>query len=138
MSYQLCPDSNVTFHLDAGMGINAASENKEAARVFLEWMTSPALAEELANQLPGFFPIHTQAPAIENAHANEFLALNEGRGLDVRWAWPVLLDGSPDGYSLMQSGAIGVANGSLTPQEAADALQTGLAEWLEGAQNCAQ
>ena len=57
-------------------------------------------------------------------------------GLDVRWAWPVLLDGSPDGYSLMQAGAVGISNGTTTPQEAADALQAGLAEWYEPAQNC--
>lgn len=128
----------VTFHLDAGMGINAASDNKEAAKLFLEWMTTPEFAALFANELPGFFPIHTQAPEVENPHAAAFLALNEGRGLDVRWAWPVLLDGAPDGYSLMQNGAIGVINGDMTPQEAADALQEGLAQWFEPAQNCGQ
>ncbi|MCP4167412.1 MAG: extracellular solute-binding protein, partial [Chloroflexi bacterium] len=131
-------DEHVTFHLDAGMGMNAASENKEAAKLFLEWMASDELAQLLANELPGFFPIHVNAPAVENEHANTFLGLNEGRGLDVRWAWPVLLDGSPDGYALMQSGAVDIVNGNATAQEAADALQEGLAQWLEAAQNCAQ
>ena len=31
----------VTFHLDAGMGMNAATEHPEEARLFLEWMTTP-------------------------------------------------------------------------------------------------
>ncbi len=126
----------VTFHLDAGMGINAASENQEAARTFLEWMTTADFATLLGNELPGFFPIHNQAPPLDNEHAATFIGFNEGRETDVRWAWPVLLDGAPDGYTLMQNGAIAVINGDMTPQEAADALQDGLAEWYEPAQTC--
>ena len=75
---------------------------------------------------------------LENPYANTFLALNEGRGLDVRWAWEGLLDGAPDGYTLMQNGALGVISGDLTAQEAADALQEGLAQWFEPAQTCGE
>ena len=130
----------VTFHLDAGMGLNAAAspEKKEAAKKFLEWMTTEEFAGLLAGQLPGFFPIRTVAPAVENPHAAAFLALNEGAGLDVRWAWEKLLDGAPDGYTLMQDNSIAVLNGEMTAQEAADALQAGLAQWFEPAQTCAQ
>ncbi len=126
----------VTFHLDAGMGVNAASPNKEAAKTFLEWMTTPEFAKLLANQLPGFFPISNNPPAPDNAHAAEFLALNEGAGLDIRLAWEKLLDGQPDGYTLMQDHAIAVLAGTETAQQAADALQEGLAQWFEPAQNC--
>jgi len=126
----------VSFHLDAGMGLNATSEHKEEAKIFLDWLASDELPPLLASELPGFFPIQTKAPTIDNEHANTFLALNEGRGPDVRWAWPVLLDGDPDGYILMLNGAVGIINGTTTPQEAADALQEGLAQWLEAAQNC--
>lgn len=129
-------DAHVTFHLDAGMGLNAASEHKEEAKLFLEWMSTPEFAAMVGNELPGFFPISNVAPELDNAHAAEFLALNEGRGTDVRWAWEGLLDGTPDGYTLMQDHAIAVLNGTETPQEAADALQAGLAEWFEPAQNC--
>ncbi len=130
-------DQHVTFHLDAGMGLNAASENQEAAKVFLDWLSGPQLAELLAAELPGFFPAHEEIPVVENEHAATFLGFNEtAAGLDVRWAWPVLLDGSPDGYTLMQAGAVGISNGTTTPQEAADALQAGLAEWYEPAQGC--
>lgn len=128
----------VTFHLDAGMGLNNASQQKDAARKFLEWMTTPEFAKLMANQLPGFFPISNNPPAPDNPHAAEFLALNEGRGLDVRLAWEKLLDGQPDGYTLMQENAIAVLNGSKTAQEAADALQEGLAQWYEPAKNCQQ
>ncbi len=128
----------VTFHMDAGMGLNAASEYKDEARLFLEWMTTSEFAKLMADNLPGFFPISSEPVTLENPYANTFLALNEGRGLDVRWAWEGLLDGSPDGYTLMQNGALGIISGDLTAQEAADALQEGLAEWFEPAQTCGE
>lgn len=128
----------VTFHMDAGMGLNAASPNQDAARLFLEWMTTAEFAKLMADNLPGFFPISTEPVTLENPFANTFLALNEGRGLDVRWAWEGLLDGAPDGYTLMQNGALGVISGDLTPQQAADALQDGLAQWFEPAQTCGE
>ncbi len=128
----------VTFHLDAGMGLNAASAHKDEAKLFLEWMATPEFATLLADNLPGFFPISKNTVSLQNEHANTFLSLNEGRGLDVRWAWEGLLDGQPDGYTLMQNGALAVIAGSQTPQEAADALQTGLAEWFAPAQSCGQ
>ncbi len=128
----------VTFHMDAGMGLNAAApeKNKEAAKKFLEWMSTAEFAKLMADTLPGFFPISSNEVTLENEHANAFLALNQGRGLDVRWAWEGLLAGQPDGYTLMQNGALGVIAGTLTPQQAADELQNGLAQWFEPAQNC--
>jgi len=74
------------------------------------------------------------AVSIDNSHANNFLKLNEGRGTDVRWVWPNLLDGEPSGYLLMQENSIGVITGEMTPQEAADRLRNGLAEWYPPAQ----
>jgi raffinose/stachyose/melibiose transport system substrate-binding protein len=118
------------------MGLNADSPHKEEAREFLEWMTTSECAELLGNELPGFFPMHRNPPTLSNEHANAFLALNEGRGTDVRFAWEKLRDGSPDGYALMQDGAMAVLRGEQTPQEAADALQAGLAKWFEPAQEC--
>ena len=128
----------VTFHADAAIGLNAASEHKNESRVFLEWLTTQEVAELLGNELPGFFPLHKEAPTLSNKHANAFLALNEGRGTDVRWAWPMLIDGLPDGYALMQNGAVKVLSGDSSPQEAADALQYGLAQWFEPAQQCSK
>ncbi len=87
------------------------------------------------NLLPGFFSINKDAPAPSDPHAAEFFALNQGRETDVRWAWE-LLGGSPDGYTLMQDNAIAVLNGEETPQQAADALQEGLAQWFEPAKTC--
>ncbi len=126
----------ITFHLDAGMGLNAHSTHKAEARQFLEWMTTPEFAALMGNELPGFFPMHTDVPRLDNAHANAFLGLNADRGADVRFAWEAIRDGSPDAYSLMQRAALAVLNGEETPRRAADSLQAGLAQWYPPAQTC--
>jgi raffinose/stachyose/melibiose transport system substrate-binding protein len=128
----------VTFQLDAGMGMNVASQHKPEARLFLEWMTTPEFARLMGDELPGFFPMSRQAPALENAHANAFLALNKSRGTDVRFVWEKLVEGSPSGYDLVQDGAVAVLKEEQTPQQAAEALQAGLAQWFEPAQRCSR
>lgn len=127
----------VTFHLDVGIGLNAASSHQAKARTFLAWMTTPEFGQLLGNGLPGFFPMHRQAPTLTDEHANAFLALNQGRGTDIRFSWEKLGNGSPDAYTLIQQGAEAVLRGEMTPQQAADALQAGLAQWFEPAQTCA-
>jgi raffinose/stachyose/melibiose transport system substrate-binding protein len=128
----------VTFHLDVGIGLNAACGHKDEARVFLEWMTRPEFGALLGDEMPGFFPMHHDPPSLENRHANAFLALNEGRGTDIRFVWEKLGARKPSGYSLVQAGALDVINGTRTPQQAADALQEGLATWYEPARTCDQ
>jgi raffinose/stachyose/melibiose transport system substrate-binding protein len=126
----------VTFHLDVAIGLNAASRHPAAARAFLTWMTTPVFGELLGNEMPGFFPMHRAALELDNGHANDFLALNQDRGTDIRFAWEMLRDGTPSGYDLMQEGALAILRGEQTPQEAADHLQAGLAEWFIPAQTC--
>jgi len=128
--------SIVTFHLDAGMGLNAASTHKEEARLFLTWMATPEFGALLGDQLPGFFPMHTQVPSLNNKHANEFLKLNDGRDTDIRFTWEKISDGSPDAYTLVMNGSIAVANDEQTPQQAADLLQSGLEKWYIPAIEC--
>ncbi len=126
----------VTFHLDAGMGLNSASIYQKEARQFLEWMTTPEFGSLMGNELPGFFPMHNTPIRLENSHANAFLALNQGRGTDVRFVWEKLRDGTPSAYDLVEAGTVGVVNGTLTPRQAADRLQEGLEQWFGPAQTC--
>jgi raffinose/stachyose/melibiose transport system substrate-binding protein len=128
----------VTFQLDAGMGLNAASNHKEEAMLFLEWVTTPEFGEMLGNELPGFFPMHTQAPELDNPQANTFLELSSAYETDIRFTWEDLMEGLPSAYTLIEDGTMAVVSGELTPQQAADQLQTGLAEWFEPAQSCGE
>jgi len=128
----------VTFHLDVGIGLNAASGHKEEASEFLTWMTRPEFGTVLGNEMPGFFPMHRDPPPLENKHANAFLELNRGRDTDIRFVWEELRGGSPSGYTLIQDGTLGILQGKQTPEAAADDLQAGLATWFEPARTCSE
>jgi len=126
----------ITYHPEFGITINAASKYKQEAKIFLEWLTKPETAELFSNTLPGYFPLHNQQPNLTNEHAKNFLALNTNRGKDVRWSYPNLMDGLPDGQFLMYKNTEAVILGLKTPQQAADSLQDALAQWYEPAQKC--
>ncbi len=133
-------DQYISFHLDAGMGVNAASENQEAAMTFLGWLQSAPAAGAFGNNLPGMFPVTSNVPELSHAVANEFLSFNgNATGTDIRFVWEKLL-ASPEGavgtYGAMNDGVIAVLAGDQTPQEAADSLQEAIASWYEPAQSC--
>lgn len=120
----------VTFHPDAGIGLNSASKFKEAGYTFLTWLTTVEAAQILADEIPGFYPLNKNSIQIKNKYANDFYALSEGKDVDARFVWPELQSGEPDGYLLTQTAALAVVKGSMTPKEAADYLQTGLENWF--------
>ena len=142
----------MTFHLDAGVGLNRNSENKTAARTFLSWLTRPETGRLLANTLPGFFPMHrlqhlsprekaslrAKQPEkfLENPHANTFLALRNQYPTDIRLAWEKLREGSPDGYELMKVASVHVINGDWAAKQAANFVQDGLATWFKPSMTC--
>lgn len=128
----------VTFHPDAGVGLNAASPHKEAGYTFLNWLTTAEAAQILADEIPGFYPLNENPIQINSKHANDFYSLSEGKEVDARFVWPVLQAGEPDGYLLTQTAALAVVKDSMTPEEAAYFLQTGLENWFEPTQKFAK
>jgi len=135
-------DKYISFHMDAAIGMNPASENQEAAKVFLEWLESETFGEAFGNGVPGFFPVSKNVPELTDPVANEFLSFNQdAAGTDIRFVWEKLLASPPgtlDSYTAMNDGVIAVLKGEQTPQEAADSLQEAIAAWYEPAQNCGQ
>ena len=133
-------DQYISFHMDAAIGMNPATENAEAAMTFLEWLESEAFGEAFGNGVPGFFPVSNNVPTLTNHVANEFLSFNgNAAGTDIRFVWENLLgspEGAPSTYAVMNDGVIAVLAGEQTPQEAADALQEAIASWYEPAQSC--
>ncbi|MEW6403238.1 MAG: extracellular solute-binding protein [Chloroflexota bacterium] len=133
-------DSHVTFHIDAAVGANAASQNLDAAMTFLEWLEGPKFAELLGNELPGFFPLSKDAPELSDPIASTFMGFNqEAAGVDIRFVWEKLLaapSGQVDAYTAMNNAVIAVLKDEMAPQEAADSLQEALAAWYEPAANC--
>jgi raffinose/stachyose/melibiose transport system substrate-binding protein len=126
----------VTFQPDFAIGINPKSLHQQEAEQFIQWLSKKEIASLWANELPGFFPLHKQVSNLKNIHAQTFLKLNQNRGTDARWAAVKLGDGLPNGYGLMETAVAGVVKGEMTPQQAADYLQSGLSQWFEPAQKC--
>ncbi len=124
----------ITFHPDNGIAINPATDHPQEAKLFLEWLAGDAGSKAVADQLPGFFPMKSNPPVLNNAYSNEFLGLNKGRGLDVRWTWPSMMEGNPSGYQLIQEASVAVLTDRATPTEAANSFQDGLALWYAPAQ----
>jgi raffinose/stachyose/melibiose transport system substrate-binding protein len=132
----------ISFHMDAAIGMNPATEHPEAARTFLQWLETPEFAEMFGNGVPGFFPVTNEVPALTDEVANTFLSFNsEAAGTDIRFTWDKLMDppsGETSAYSASNAGAIAVLTGASTPQGAADDLQNALAAWYAPASTCPQ
>ena len=121
----------ISDHTDIGMGLNAASENKEAARVFLEWMSTPEFAELYANALPGFFPLSDAPVELEDPLAQEFLSWRDECESTIRSSYQILSRGEPNNENQLWNVSSRLLNGEISAQEAGDIVQEGLAAWYE-------
>lgn len=121
----------ISDHTDIGMGLNAASDNKEAARKFLEWMTTPEFAELYSNALPGFFSLSDHDITLENELAQEFVSWREDCESTIRSSYQILSRGTPNNETQLWNASAAVLNGTMTPEEAATMVQEGLESWYE-------
>ncbi len=124
----------ISDHVDIAVGLNAASPNAEAAKVFLEWMTSAEFAEIYANALPGFFPLANVEVSLTDPIAQEFISWRGECESTIRSAYQILSRGEPNNENDLWNASAQVLNGTLTPQEAADMVQKGLDAWYKPAQ----
>ena len=125
----------ISDHNDIAIGLNAASENQEAARTFLSWVASPEFATIYANALPGFFSLSSEPVEMENPLAQEFASWREDCESTIRSTYQILSRGTPNLENETWVGTANVINGTATPEEAAQSLQDGLASWYEPQQN---
>lgn len=119
----------ISDHTDIGMGLNAASKNKEEARIFLEWMTTPEFANIFANALPGFFPLSNAKVDIKDDVAQTFVSWRDECGSTIRSEHQILSRGTPNLGNEVWNVSAQVLNGTLTPEQAAQQLEDGLAKW---------
>lgn len=106
----------ITFHPDMAITMNTATTHPAEAQAFLEWLATEEGATTASKNLPvGYFPMINFDIQLEDAHANEFLALNNGRQTDARFVWPALMDL----YAPMNQAVIQVIKGEVTPEQAA-------------------
>ena len=119
----------ISDHVDIGMGINAAGQNKEAAKKFVEWVGTPEFAELYGNALPGFVPLSKTPVKFENPLAQEFVSWREQCGATIRLPYQIISRGTPNLWNEMWVVSANVVNGTQSPQEGAAQLQKGLEAW---------
>ena len=84
----------VTFHPDAGIGLNMSSQHINEAELFLQWMATREFASLLVDQLPGFFPMHNDVAVTTNKYARAFLIFNEKYETESSFFCGKILDGN--------------------------------------------
>jgi raffinose/stachyose/melibiose transport system substrate-binding protein len=115
------------------MGMNAASKNKEDAKKFLEWLSTPEFATLYTNALPGFFPLSKDAVKIDDDLAATFVSWRKECKSTIRNSYQILSRGTPNLENELWNVSAQVINGTLTPDAGAAQLQTGLDKWYKPA-----
>ena len=123
----------ISDHTDIGMGVNAASKNKEDARKFLEWLTTPEFAELYANALPGFFPLSKASVTIKDPLAAQMVGWRKDCKSTIRNSYQILNRGTPNLENELWNVSAQVIDGSLSPDAAGKQLQTDLDKWYKPA-----
>ena len=121
----------ISDHTDIGIGMNAATDNPEAARTFLAWVASPEFAEIFANALPGFFPLSSTPVDIEDPLAAEFVSWREECESTIRSTYQILSRGTPNLENETWGASVAAIKGTSSPEELGQKLQEGLASWYD-------
>ncbi|MES0884263.1 ABC transporter substrate-binding protein [Roseibium sp. SCP14] len=121
----------ISDHTDIGIGMNAKSENPEAARTFLAWVASPEFASIMGNALPGFFPLSKEPVELEDPLAKEFASWRDECESTIRSTYHILSRGTPNLENETWGASVAAIKGTSSPEELGAKLQEGLATWYE-------
>ncbi len=119
----------ISDHTDIGIGMNAATDNPEAATTFLNWVGSSEFATIFANALPGFFPLSDAPVTLEDPLAQEFISWRGECESSIRSTYQILSRGTPNLENETWNASVAVIKGEETPEAAGARLQAGLASW---------
>jgi len=119
----------ISDHTDIGLGMNAASANPEAAKVFLEWVAGPDFASIFGNALPGFFPLSKEPVDLDDALAKEFVSWRGECESTIRSTYQILSRGTPNLENETWGAAVAAIKGTSSPEELGKSLQEGLESW---------
>ncbi len=119
----------ISDHTDIGIGMNAASENQDAARTFLAWVASPEFASIFGNALPGFFPLSSTPVELEDPLAKEIVGWRDECESTIRSTYQILSRGTPNLENDTWGASVAAIKGAETPEALGQSLQDGLATW---------
>ena len=121
----------VTDHVDDGWGLNVNSKHPTEAKEFLQWTTTAEFAGLYSNALPGLFSLNTAQVTLTDPLASSFVSWRGSCKTTVRPTYQYLSRGVPNTTNQEQTVIEGIINGTMTPQQAAQTLQDGLASWYK-------
>lgn len=119
----------VSDHTDLAFGLNSASLNVEAARVFLNWVASTEFASLYATVLPGFFPLSDHTVHIVDPLARTFLSWRSECRSTIRLASRILSRGTPNLEQEIWDASVAAIARTATAEALGARLQKGLAGW---------
>ena len=119
----------ISDHTDIAIGLNAASENAEAARTFLSWVGSEEFANIYANALPGFFSLSNFDVPMEDPLAQEFVSWRGECESTIRSTYQILSRGTPNLENETWGASVAAIKGTDSPEALGQKLQDGLAAW---------
>lgn len=119
----------ISDHTDIALGLNPKSENAEAAKIFLSWMTTPEFADIYSNSLPGFFSLSKHEVSVSDPVAQEFVSWRSKCNSTIRNSYQILSRGTPNMENELWNVSAQVINGTMSPEAAAKKIQAGLSKW---------
>jgi raffinose/stachyose/melibiose transport system substrate-binding protein len=121
----------ISDHTDIAIGMNAKTGHPNEAKTFLSWVASDEFAKLYANALPGFFPLSNAKVTLDDPLANEFLSWRQECKSTIRNSYQILSRGEPNLENELWRVSAAVMNGSMTPEQAGQEIQTGLDKWYK-------
>lgn len=119
----------ISDHTDIALGMNAKTAHPEEAKIFLNWVASAEFASLYSNALPGFFTLADVDVTLSDPLAQEFLDWRQTCESTIRNSYQILSRGEPNLENELWRVSAQVMNGDITPAEAAQQIQDGLAKW---------
>lgn len=121
----------LSFYPDSGYAINKKTKHMAEAKIYVNWLCGVEGAAAVANFVPGFFPSNPQVKKINDPIAKQWLTYvgENGQNLTIWWPFEKIGASQPDASTLSQEAMAQLFAGKLTPQQAAEYVQNGLAKW---------
>jgi len=118
-------------HVDIAIGMNAKTAHPEAAKIFLQWLTSQEFAQVFADNQPGFFPLADYKLDIKDPLAAEFLSWRQSCKSSIRVFYQFLSRGDPAATQVMTDNVYLMLQGKVSPEDVAKKIQDGLDKWFK-------
>lgn len=121
----------ISDHVDIAIGMNKATEHADEVRTFLNWVGTAEFASLYANSLPGFFSLSNHSVEMSDPLAQEIVGWRNDCNSSIRPYHQILSRGTPNLANEYWVSSANVIRGSMTPEEAGQYMQDGLASWYE-------